>query len=338
MAVDISWNTFGWIVQEFETPLNTAVSSGLSSLTGQMGAALSAAAILYIVLMGYGVLSGKIALGPGIWAHVLQLAVTVWFITSGAYQTYVVDFLFNGLPQWISGAVASGANVSSNSFDTVWIEAWKAGVATWRTLGDFEIMEKAVIVLFWAAALVAATFCFGVWLVSRVLMGLAVLLGPAFVFCALFPATKGYFERWLSVMAGQIVLQVGTTTLLSVLMIAELEIIGGIAGGALGADPWTTLQKLFSAIIFFLVAAFVSVHLPGWAAALAGGVSAHVGGIAKAVYGGAAKAGMNNSKTAITQAGSHAAKGKEAIRAAIGERTGSVTKTAGSSLGDASKS
>lgn len=286
---DVQWQIFAFIVSQVETPLIHAIAEVLNAFLIFAAAPLRVALVLYIALTGLLVLRGEVnESGSALFGRILRMILVVWVITgAGVYQQYVYDFFFTTLPTGLSDALTSSGAVNvvrADSFDQVWLGAWRAGLEVWRTLGWSDIAEKAVVVLFWAVAILSTGFCFAIWLISRVILALYIALGPLLVPLVLFTATRAIFERWIGSLISCVILQVTTIVLLYIVLTVEQEVIGTLARMG-SVDPMVMLQVLLAGMIFFAVAAYVAFQLPAFAASLSGGLAFHTGALARATRG-----------------------------------------------------
>jgi len=282
---DIQWQVFAYIVSQVETPLVSAVAQVVTAFLTFVGPPLKVALVLYIALTGVLIIRGQTdEAGSALLGRFLKMALVVWVLTgSGVYQQYVYDFFFTTLPQALAQALTSsgGANtIDANSFDQVWLKAWRAGLEVWRTLSWHDIAEKLVIVVFWGAAIISTVVAFAIWLISRVLLALYIALGPLLIGLALFPATRSIFERWIGSLISCVILQITTIVLLFIILAVEQQVVGKVAASG-STDPMAMIQILFAGVIFFAVAGFVAFQLPGVASSLSGGLHFHTGAIAR---------------------------------------------------------
>lgn len=281
---DIEWQVFAFIVSQVETPLVNTVAQVMNAFLALIAAPLKVALVLYIALTGILILRGEVnEAGSALLGRFLKMALVVWVLTgAGVYQQYIYDFFFTTLPQGLAQALTSGGTgtINANSFDQVWIKAWRAGLEVWRTLKWSDIAEKLVICLFWMAAILSTVFAFAIWLISRVLLALYIALGPLLIALTLFPATRAIFERWIGSLISCVILQITTIVLLYVVLSVEQEVVGRVV--MMGSiDPMAMIQVLLAGVIFFAVAAFVAFQLPGVASSLAGGLHFHSGALGR---------------------------------------------------------
>lgn len=294
---DVAFQIFAYIVAQVETPLISAVSEVFGAFLSFVATPLKAALVVYIALTGLQIARGETTeLGSVIIGRVTKAAIVVWLLTSsGVYQQWVYDFFFHALPTGLANALTSSgavATVDANSFDQVWIKAWRAGLETWRASGYTELGKQFCVILFWLAAIVSTVFCFAIWLISRVILGLYIAIGPLLLPLVLFPATRAIFERWIGSLISCVILQVMTVVLLYIVLVVEQEVVGTI-GTMSSADSMTMIQVLLAGIIFFGVAAFVALQLPGVASSLSGGLSFHTGALVRSAQSALGSTGRN---------------------------------------------
>lgn len=280
---DIQWRIFAYIVAQVETPLIDAVNDVVAAFLAYVATPLRLALVLYVALTGLALLSGR-ATDPAttLLSRLLAMMLVVWVVTgSGVYQRYIHELFFTALPNGLAAALTSSGSINiinANSFDEVWLRAWRAGLEVWRTLSWSDVAEKAVVVLFWAASILSTAFCFAIWLVSRLVLALYIALGPLLVPLVLFAATRAVFEHWIGSLIGCVILQVTTIILLYIVLAVEQEVVSSVARMG-SVDPMVMLQVLLAGVIFFAVAAYVALQLPALAAALSGGLAFHTGAL-----------------------------------------------------------
>lgn len=281
---DVQWQMFAYIVSQVETPLVTAVTEVSNSFLAYVAAPLKIALVLYVALTGFLIARGEAPAPMSVLLpRILKMAIIVWLLTgSGNYQQWVYNFFFVTLPGSLQDAMTSGGGgtVSANSFDQGWIKAWRAGLEVWKKLSWHDIGPQIAVILFWMAAIISNVFCFAIWLISRVTLAIYIALGPLLIPLVLFPATRGVFERWIGALISCVILQITTIVLLYIILLTEQIVVGTVATKAATSDI-EGIQVLLSGIIFFAVAAFVALQLPGLASSLSGGLTFHTGAIAR---------------------------------------------------------
>ena len=301
-----TWQVFQFIYTSLETPLVASVSAMVTALESYAAAPMQLALVIYVALTGLMILRGHTgeAMG-GLVGRMVKLCIVAWFATNGsAYTTWVQGLFLTTLPNELGTAVANtngGGTIGANSFDTIWVKAFAAGLQVWKLLNDWDVGEEIVVIVFWAAALVSCVVGFTIWLLSYVILALFVSIGPLIIGLVLFPATRSIFERWIGSMISCVILQVFVVILVTLSLNVESQVVTQIANYT-GTNPYQQMQALLAAVIFFVFSGIIAFQIPGMATALAGGLHMHTGAIARATLG-VASGGISTVGSRIAQAG-----------------------------------
>jgi type IV secretion system protein VirB6 len=190
--------------------------------------------------------------------------------TTVAYSDWVTTPLFHTLPDALTAAISGQA--SSNqaaAFDQFFAHAAYLGekISQIGGLGTLPaaIFSSAVVII----GALAAALGFGVSLIAKLALALLVALGPAFIACALFDASRRFFFGWI----GQAV----NYLILMALIVAVLQLVISFL-----AEQWSQIDgadAMTGGVMFIalcLVATIFFLHLPSLASGLAGGASAGV--------------------------------------------------------------
>jgi type IV secretion system protein VirB6 len=289
----VNWTLFADIAGRVEDPLLTAINGVTDSLLVAVAGPFRAALVIYVALVGFMITAGKMT-EPlrDTWGRLGKGTAVALFLTAATYNQYVRDFFLHGIPNDLTAAITGAAGtIGADSFDHVWNKAFAGGLAVWKNLSWTDFGLQSLIVVYWMSGAVATAFGFLVWLVSHIMLGLFVAIGPLIVGMFLFPATRSIFERWIGAMLSMIFLQVFVVTMLVVLTGAENALLANITTAG-GGNPVAQIQVLLGAIILFIVAGVIIVQLPGAAAALAGGMHFHANVLARATFGSAIALGQ----------------------------------------------
>jgi type IV secretion system protein VirB6 len=329
----MNWALFTGIATQIENPLLTAVANVSDTLIAAVATPFQAALTLYIAMVGFMIFSGRMS-EPirDTWGRIAKGAAVAFFLTAGGYNQYVQNLFLNGIPNDIINTItgATGGHIGADSFDHIWNKAFAGGLAVWKNLGRFDFGLMFIVGVYWLAAAVATAFGFLVWLVSHILLGLFVAVGPLIIGMFLFPATRSIFERWVGLLLSMIFLQVFVVSLLVVLIGAENVLLANVDSAG-GGNPFAQIQVLFGAIILFIIASVGIVQLPGAATALAGGMHFHADSLARATFGRSVSLASNAASGAarLAAAQAHAAQRRITARPTPGPSL-SVTPKDGS--------
>lgn len=261
--------------------LDAFLGAGLSSVIGQVAGPMRVALVLYVLLYGFAILRGAISeplIDFGI--RSVKLALIYMLATTAAYGSWVAQPLFHELPDTLARAVG-GRTVgdAGEAFDQFFNRAAYLGekVAEQASLSDWLplIMSGAV----WVCGALAASLGFGIVLLAKVALALLVALGPIFIACALFEATRRYFFGWL----GQAVNYLVLFALVLVMFELVLSFVAGQWDAIEGDDP---LSGALLFIALCLLGGIFFLQTPAIAAGIAGGASLGLADFANAAAGG----------------------------------------------------
>jgi type IV secretion system protein VirB6 len=248
--------------------LNDFLSTDVSNVIAQVAGPLRAALVLYVLLYGFAILRGAIAEPVMDFAvRSLKLALIVMLATTAAYSTYVTTPLFHTLPDTLTQAISgAGTPDVGAAFDQFFARAAYLGDKIAKDATPVNLMPLLVSGAVWVIGALAAALGFGVVLVAKVALALLIALGPIFVACALFEASRRFFFGWLSQAVNYVVLFALIITVFQMI----LALVASRWSDLDGQDP-TVAGLIFIAIC--LLAAIFFLQTPAIAAGIAGGAS-----------------------------------------------------------------
>lgn len=261
-----------------DSRLTAVLTDGLSNVISQVAGPLRVALILYIVLWAYSVITGRIT--EPIMDGVLRL-VKLCFIyalaTTVAYNTYVTGPLFNDLPNWLAEAISgSGAPSVGGSFDNFFN---RGGYLATKIFNSATLTDPGPYVtgaVVWVVTALTAALGFGIVMLAKVALAVLVALGPIFIACLVFEATRMFFYGWLKQGVNYLILFALIITIFQII----LTLVDGQWGNIEGqADP-NAAGLLFIALC--LLGAIFFLQTPNIAAGIAGGAAAGIGDFANA--------------------------------------------------------
>ena len=302
-----SLQIFQYLFDQIETPFLQSVGTLVNALVSYAAAPLQTALVIYIATTGILMMRGQAGEpAGGLVGRAFKLCLVAWFATNGSvYVAWVQDFFLTVLPGDITRAVSSAGNgnatINANSFDSIWQQSFQAGLRVWKLLDYWDFGEEVVIIVFWAAALLACIVAFFIWFVSHVILGLFIIVGPLVLGLVLFPATRAIFERWIGSMISCIILQVVTVIMVTLTLQVEGMIVQKIISYR-GSNQYDQLGVLFGGITFFVFSVLITFQLPGFATALSGGLHFHSGAIARSLVAAGRSSRQNAADTRRTVA------------------------------------
>lgn len=297
MEFEIFEPAYGYIDGRLAEFLNARLSDMLAQVRGPLAAAL----VLYIVLYGFAILRGSVSEPIVDFAIRSIKLIFIWAIaTTAAYSTYVTDPLFHALPNALARGL-SGAEVVNvgSSFDEFFSYAGELADKVNREANPLDLGPVVVAGVVIVVGALAAGLGFGVIMVAKVALALLVALGPIFIACALFQATRRFFFGWLAQGVNYLVLFAVVITISQMILGLVRDQWGRIDGGDPVAGGLLFIALCILGAIFFL-------QTPAIAAGIAGGASAGLqdfgnaaglhpyGAAASARSGGGARSGSGN--------------------------------------------
>ena len=283
--------------------LSTFLGDRLNSVIAQVSGPLRLAIVLYVMLYGVAILRGSIREPFTDFAvRSIKLGLIYMIATTAAYSSWVTQPLFNVLPNTLATAISgSGVTDIGGSFDKFlgYGGALSEKIIKGASFGD--IGDYIVAGIIFLVTVVATALGFGILMIGKVALALLVAVGPIFVGCGLFSATRRFFFGWLA--------QGVNYLTLFALMITVFELVL-----ALVQQQWPNIDgqtnaevagMLFCALC--ILGAIFFLQTPAIAAGIAGGASTGIADFAAAAAGFAA--GSSRSTPAVPDRGAAQAGG-----------------------------
>ena len=257
--------------------LSVFLGDRLSSVIAVVDGPLRTALVLYVLLYGYAILRGAIA-EPVMDFAIRSLKLTLLYAlaTTAAYSTFVTQPLFIDLPGALTEAVSGASTPNPGAaFDQFLAHAGYLSETIAREGSTFDLAPYIIAAAVMIIGALACALGFGIVMIAKLALALLVTLGPVFIACALFDATRRYFFGWLSQAVNYLVLFALIITIFQLIL-------------ALVRDQWGAIQDadpLVGGLIFIalcLLGAIFFLQTPAIAAGVAGGASAGLADFANA--------------------------------------------------------
>lgn len=267
----MSFAIFGPAYGFIDGKLDQFLSVGVANVTAEAAGPTRLALVLYVTLYGFAILRGAISEPIMDFAvRSLKLAIIHALATSVAYGDWVARPLFEVLPQTLAQAISGGvAQDPGEAFDAFFARAAYLGQRISNSALPLDVGAWLMASAVFLVGALAAAIGFGIVMVAKVALALLVALGPIFVACALFEATRRWFFGWLSQAVNYLVLFALILTIFQLIL-------------ALVADQWSAIEAqdpMAGGLIFIalcLLAAIFFLQTPTIAAGIAGGASAGI--------------------------------------------------------------
>lgn len=260
-----------------DSKLDVFLNERASSVMAQVSGPLRAALVLYVLLYGFAILRGAIQ-EPfmDFVVRSIKLAFIYMLATTVAYSTYVTQPLFHVLPDTLTQAISgSGVPDVGSAFDQFFARAAYLAEKIWNKATPVNFAPLILSAVVYIVGALAAAIGFGVVLIAKVALALLVALGPIFVACSLFDATRRFFFGWLSQAVNYLVLFALIITVFQLILSLVAQQWGSIDGSDPMAGGLLFVALCLLGSIFFL-------QTPAIAAGIAGGASAGLADFANA--------------------------------------------------------
>ncbi|MCR5879666.1 type IV secretion system protein [Phenylobacterium sp. J367] len=248
--------------------LDAFLDQGVSNAAGQVAGPVRAALVLYVLLYGFAILRGAIAEPFMDFAiRSVKLGLVVMLATTAAYGPWVAQPLFHVLPDTLAQAIGGGsAGDAGQAFDQFFNRAAYLGEKIAREADLTDWLPLLLSGAVWVCGALAAALGFGIVTLAKVALAFLVALGPIFIACALFEATRRYFFGWLGQAVNYLVL--------FALILSVFQMVLAIV-----AEQWVAIEgddPMAGGLMFValcLLGAIFFLQVPAIAAGIAGGAS-----------------------------------------------------------------
>jgi len=267
--------------------LNNYVTNTSSNLVNVLTPIAVAGLTIYLILMGLAIARGEVNDSIGtITVKFLKIAfICSLALTAGNYQNYVVQGI-TGIQGVFAGAFGQGAGTLGALIDNLSAPYETLDQTLWQQVGTVGIFNLPNLGLVCASFFVSiaeiALFAvaLGTYVLALVSLALVLAVGPAFILCALFPATQRFTESWLGQALHFVFVNMLIGALIAMLTSIASQYATAVANG-LGTNALMT--DTVALLIVSFVMCIVMLNVNSIASALSGGAS--ISGIGSAVAG-----------------------------------------------------
>lgn len=279
-------NLFEFMYNQYSTGIITALNGDVSTALSAALPPLSAALVIWIIILGYLMMTGRLDLHYGI-SKVITMAIVVGIVsTASLYDEYVQRFFMSDIPGWIASTFSSGnTNSIPKILDGIYNNFVIAGQEIYKNADCWHCMITPYVLgieiqIILAVFFIALAIVFAVFLIATTLTGLLVAIGPFLLIGYLFEYTKGIPDRWIGKLIGLAILLLLITALLSLFTGGMVDFLNTKINTSFDTEPvQTELIILGEIAAYSAITAFVTIMLPGIAAYLGGGVNFNISGL-----------------------------------------------------------
>ena len=279
-------NLYQGIFHMVDQALSNYVQQGSARLIDFLVPIFTSLMIIWLAIWGYAMMTGRSEqpLQEGFFRILRVGFILTLGLTVGRYNQTVVSFL-GETPQTLASILSGGHAMNAASLlDKLFSQIFALADNAWRQggvmNGNFGMYFLAVAVLLVGSCLTLIVAFF--ILLSKVMVSVLLVIGPAFFVLLLFQATQRFFESWLGM-----VINFGFILLLGV---ASGQLMTTVASNYLthishNSNTITTLSDSSMLCIVLGLCILVMKQIPAMASALGGGVAiAANGAIASSIH------------------------------------------------------
>ena len=268
--------------------LSGGVDGIIASMTSAMATPIALAAVIYYAVQGLKLANGDATPLQNFVPQLIRVGTVMWLSSNlPAFNLWVRDIFFTGLPNALGAAITNSTGSTANSiagtaaiFDNIWSQIWVVVGTVWMQVGVSVTGVVAAV----AGVMTAIAGGLGllvmalVYLGARMVLAVIVCLAPVIIGCAMFDVTRPIFERAVGKVVALIVLQAAGFIVLQIMLMgdqwfmaqATTAILSAVSNSAAFAEA---LQVLCGLVVWFVAGAFAMYSLPKVAYSIGTGVA-----------------------------------------------------------------
>lgn len=294
------------LILKLDKSIEGFVHKGYVAIAGDHGETIMLMVVLYFILLGYGMLSGKSDMtGKDFLKHCLLVSVSYFLAVNWDIFSLLIYDLACAIPDEVSRSIVSATGVKSSTSQLL-DNMYKSGAALSSSLySDMSITNVGagfLGLIVYMTTIVTVGYATLIICVSKMTMAVALAISPAVVILYMFNGSRFIFDGWMRVLV---------TSIVSIIIIYSIialtyTVMSGYINLITDKNQATFLDC--GEYIFF---SFVSIGLymssTSIASSIGGGFASQVGAPAAMALG-AAGAGLSRAKTTVGTVGGSAAK------------------------------
>lgn len=205
------------LIEKLDSSIEGFVSKGYETMVGDHQGAIMLLVVLYFILLGYGMLSGKAELsGKSFVRHCLLVSVTYFLsVNWDIFSLLIYDFTC-AIPSSLSSSIISATGVAISSGDLLDV-MYKNGASLSAALfSDMNLSNMGagfLALIVYVTNIAAVGYAALVICVAKMTMAVALSLAPAIVILFVFNGSRFVFDGWVRVLL---------TSMLSIIVIYSI--------------------------------------------------------------------------------------------------------------------
>lgn len=221
-----NFNLFSELFDTIDGHMDSAVNGMISQTTATIAPVATVGLVLAFMALGIAVILGKVEMPASEFlSKSLRSAIIAGIALGGGFYQGELASRIREMPEAITSAVIPSA--AGESSRTILDKAGEEGLSrageAWEQAGIMSgegLMFAMAGIIMFVATIVMVVIGGAFMILSKVLLSLAVGLGPIFIVMLLFEATSKYFELWVGACVSAI--------MLTVLMSAVFALLCGV--------------------------------------------------------------------------------------------------------------
>lgn len=213
----------GSFLSLMDNTLNTSVDRLIEATTSAVATPVTIAAVIHFGVQGFKLANGDATPAHTFVLQAVRVSLVIWLSSNlDAFNRWVKDFFFLGLPNSLNAAAASanagaadgaaatarvgGVQTTAATFDLVWSQMWTVLGRAKAEAGFLDPLVLAVDIagILGGLSLLAMAL---IYLLARLILAIVVVAMPILIACAMTDVTRPIFERGIGKMIALIFLQ-----------------------------------------------------------------------------------------------------------------------------------
>lgn len=233
---------------------------------------------IYLLYLALGAMYWQFQWSRVWWAAGSAFIPWLLLLNPAAANTLFVEWFLYTIPSYLADAAAGAfgagsAQTEGDAFGHILSEAMLMGVDLWRALGFTEFGAALMVILLMATAIVSISYTWWINFKSGLWLVLLFAIFPFPLLCAIWPATRGLFFRWVDTVWGFVMLKLVAVVFVVVLLGAEGLVVAEMIG--MEKSPVDKVLLLICAVAVFVAFFCMALDIPRVAASIGGGTVMH---------------------------------------------------------------
>lgn len=181
--------------------IDDLIVGGAANVAAEAERLLTPMVTLYVVVWGYRLMAGRESTRGLAWEMARLSAILLLVVNFETYNQYVKEPLVS-LPEYMASVVIGGDPNEGivGQLDRTLKSGFSVGAYYWGEAsllrGEFGLFFFALLI--WVSVAIPIAMAAFLVVLSKLYVGVLLVLGPIVIALTLFERTRGYFERWIN--------------------------------------------------------------------------------------------------------------------------------------------